>query len=865
MKLFESKHLIALLGVLALIVSGCASGSSKPQAQQTARQFDAPETVDAEPDKDLFSQALKAQNEGQFESAIQLWESFLSKHPESFEGHNNLGLVYYTQDMLSQSLREFETAYRLQRDDKIIRKNLARALRFKASMLHENREYFETLEILARLEQIVEPEEKQAILFKQEQVEDQIFLQVIKADNAASYQDFINRFPDGLNTVRAREYLGKNSNKKVSKKVTSNAKSWISSGKAGDAASWASAEQPPQYSSARPSAVYTPPAGGGGKKLGDFFGADPEGMKKAEEESANAAPAVDPAAAIPFEDFEKPERSSGDPAAAQESADGKESRRVAEEFNPIDDAPDTVTAGLDTLPDLTPVPVADLPAEMKTPQSEDTTAGAIEMQPVEQETEKAETAPTEETVEQSEWAETVPTEDMVESTDSEEVKQEEPEMAQAETAEPETVESESERIARIVQEEIANAESAPSEQAQPAPEPAQETDLESLQETPLEVASIDPEDQAVKQETAPDENVQVEETPSNPSTEETDISQETVSETVAALTPSPPSPAENVQVEETPSNPAPEETSISQETISETVAALMPSPPSPAEAMETPTDSRESPGSMVVIQMREGATLNVRAEPSTQGEIMGYLENGDRMPFMSESGDWYQIEIDEGLSGWISKKYSTLRDATEVASVSVPSASAPEEDLSSELTPLGTVPQQPADAMVIVTVSEEATLNVRSLPSASGAIVDILFQGDKLPLVKEEGEWYQVQFEDETTGWISKKFSIIEGTTVKASLPVPQETKKEPKAQRSNEMVTTVVVIKVPEGSSLNVRSAPSSKGQVMGSLKSGDMRPLLEEADEWYQVELQDGQSGWISRKFSGKMDVDSSFLQSP
>jgi N-acetylmuramoyl-L-alanine amidase len=69
----------------------------------------------------------------------------------------------------------------------------------------------------------------------------------------------------------------------------------------------------------------------------------------------------------------------------------------------------------------------------------------------------------------------------------------------------------------------------------------------------------------------------------------------------------------------------------------------------------------------------------------------------------------------------------------------------------------------------------------------------------------------------------------------------------------------------VPEGSSLNVRSAPSSQGQVLGSLKRGDMRPLLEENDEWYQVELQDGQSGWVSQKFSGKMSVDPSFVENP
>ena len=80
MKLFESKHLIALLGALALVASGCASGGSKP----TKQQFEVPETVAEDHDKKLFSQALKAQNEGQFESAIKLWKSFLSKYPKSF-------------------------------------------------------------------------------------------------------------------------------------------------------------------------------------------------------------------------------------------------------------------------------------------------------------------------------------------------------------------------------------------------------------------------------------------------------------------------------------------------------------------------------------------------------------------------------------------------------------------------------------------------------------------------------------------------------------------------------------------------------------------------------------------------------------
>ena len=861
MKLFETKHLIAALGVLALTFTGCASGgSNKPEAQQEDQQIEAPKTISGS-DKDLYTQALKAQTAGQFESAIKLWEKFLSSHPDSFEGHNNLGLVYYTQDMLEQALQEFETAYRLEPADPIIRRNLARALRFKAAMIHESRDYFKTLKILARLEKIVEPEEKQAILFKQEQVEDQIFLQVIKANNSASYQDFVNRFPDGLNAVRAREYLAEHPTKRASKstsqnkvsKSTSKGKSWISSGKAvknpTEGTPWGSSDQAPDYASSRPTATYTPPpAGAKKKKEGDFFGTDSDAVEEVTEENVGAAQEMDPVAAIPFEDFEKPERSSGEQATAKAADEGKESLRVADEFNATDGEPDGTAAGLDTLPDLTPSPVVVVPAEMDAPQSTDTFEEAIEQASKEEAIEKALEA---ESAESENEQMTRILKEEIPAAETAQPEPVQPETAQEVEIEPqaspaeekslevagssESVESESDRIARIVREQIA-AENEESEPVQP--EPVEEIAAEPQaipEEQPMEVAGFGPGDQDVKQEIVPAESAPAEEPAPDPE----------------------------------------EKQNISQETISETVAALVPTLPQP-NATETaaPAESVDSSKAVVVVQMSGGSTLNVRANPSAQGEILGYLEDGDMMPFISESGDWYQIEIEEGLSGWISKKYSTTRSVAVEAS-----SPEPGDDMTGELASLE--PEQSSGAkegaIVIVTVSEGSTLNVRSIPSPSGAVVDMLFGGDKLPLVKEENGWYLVLFEDETTGWISKKFSVIEGetpvaspaTVPEAALPVPKE-KKAPwgapvvKAEKK-EMITTVVVIKVPEGSSLNVRSAPSSQGQVLGSLKRGDMRPLLEENDEWYQVELRNGQSGWVSQKFSGKMSLDSSFVESP
>ena len=265
---------------------------------------------------------------------------------------------------------------------------------------------------------------------------------------------------------------------------------------------------------------------------------------------------------------------------------------------------------------------------------------------------------------------------------------------------------------------------------------------------------------------------------------------------------------------------------------------------------------------VVVIQVRQGSTLNVRAAPSGSGEILGFLENGDMMPYMKESGGWYQIKIDEGLFGWVSSKFATTRTLVSEEPLEF-EGEAETPTVATEI-PGPAVDDSPAArSMVEITVGEDSNLNVRSMPSPEGAVVDSLADGDTLPLIKQSGDWYQLEFEDGSTGWVSKKFSKIQSGGAEAETSFPEvETggpvmADESPTQNPKNPVITVVVITVKEGSSLRVRSAPSAQGDVLGSLQSGEMRPLIEESGDWYQVEFQDGQSGWVSQKFSNKMNV--------
>ncbi|ERI95681.1 NlpC/P60 family protein [Clostridiales bacterium oral taxon 876 str. F0540] len=52
--------------------------------------------------------------------------------------------------------------------------------------------------------------------------------------------------------------------------------------------------------------------------------------------------------------------------------------------------------------------------------------------------------------------------------------------------------------------------------------------------------------------------------------------------------------------------------------------------------------------------------LNVRSGPSTSYSIMHLLWQGNRVKVIGESGNWYQIRLSDGRTGWVSKSYLKL-------------------------------------------------------------------------------------------------------------------------------------------------------------------------------------------------------------
>jgi TonB family protein len=50
------------------------------------------------------------------------------------------------------------------------------------------------------------------------------------------------------------------------------------------------------------------------------------------------------------------------------------------------------------------------------------------------------------------------------------------------------------------------------------------------------------------------------------------------------------------------------------------------------------------------------ATLNVRREPVTTGEVLAQVKKGERLALLANRGDWSNVRLTDGTTGWVSSK-----------------------------------------------------------------------------------------------------------------------------------------------------------------------------------------------------------------
>ena len=314
------------------------------------------------------------------------------------------------------------------------------------------------------------------------------------------------------------------------------------------------------------------------------------------------------------------------------------------------------------------------------------------------------------------------------------------------------------------------------------------------------------------------------------------------------------------------------------------VATAATEAPTATVAPATPTPASEptaSPTPVMIVQriltVISPYGLNARLEAGGVGEAARVIETGATGVVVDEVADWVQIELESGELFWVSDSPELVEFATATVEAAPgeapPVAAAPEAPVAADDTP----------GNVTANVEVAGGVNARQEPRADAAVITIVPTGAALPVigVSEDAGWVQVTLDDGATGWISTEVVTVEGDLNSLAGATTVATPAEEAADDATvgettgitgtanltdtaaitgtETVTETATETVPSVEDALVtidnlfgaiaRVAPVTTADPAASLASGTELPALgRSADaQWIQVELADGELGWI------------------
>lgn len=192
--------------------------------------------------------------------------------------------------------------------------------------------------------------------------------------------------------------------------------------------------------------------------------------------------------------------------------------------------------------------------------------------------------------------------------------------------------------------------------------------------------------------------------------------------------------------------------------------------------------------------------LRLRSEPSTTSTTIGYLNTGAQVEILEDLGDWLKVSCD-GKTGYLYAEY-----VSSGSSASITAAASSE-----------TV----AGKTGVITGN---IVNFRAGPSMDDAILTTLTDGTELTIEAIAGDWCQTTWEGQE-GYVKADYVSVNG------IPLV-----DPRG-----IIT---------GDCVNVRSIPSTDGDIVTKVYSGGLVDLISLEDDWYAVDC-GGEVGYIRSDF--------------
>ena len=219
------------------------------------------------------------------------------------------------------------------------------------------------------------------------------------------------------------------------------------------------------------------------------------------------------------------------------------------------------------------------------------------------------------------------------------------------------------------------------------------------------------------------------------------------------------------------------------------------------------------------------SSLTVRADASTSASKLGSLSRGTVVNVYAELDGWLCI-VYNGSIGYISTDYVTLSDYSESGGSTTP----------------GTGGDDALYRAQVTLSTASSTLKLRESGSSSADVLTYMPHGTVVEVLSDSGSWYQVRTLGGTVGYCSAQYlTRLDEEITTTTTPTETSGQSDPDAVAATGEVT---------GSSVNVRSGPSTSASVLGSLHKGDGVEIISQNGDFYRI-VYDGGTAYISASY--------------
>ena len=188
-------------------------------------------------------------------------------------------------------------------------------------------------------------------------------------------------------------------------------------------------------------------------------------------------------------------------------------------------------------------------------------------------------------------------------------------------------------------------------------------------------------------------------------------------------------------------------------------------------------------------------SLNVRSGPATSYTTKFIVNKGDNVTVEDSADGWYKITTKDGKNGWASSKYiQTSQNTTTTKVVSV------------------------------------SSLNMRSGPSTSYNIIEVLTKDTQVEVISVEDGWAKIKYNSKT-GYVSNQYL-------------------------SDKKVETIQINYV-NATTLNVRSGPSTTYSIIDTLKQNAKVEVISIENNWAKIKHND-EIGYVSAEYLSDKKVE-------